>query len=241
MTALPVLGVPIRSPALPGMDSLLSIVQMPAGVPVGTLAIGKAGAVNAALLAAAILALFDPALARALACVPRIPRRDRERRRPGPSDELKAPGTLTPGATIGILGGGQLARMLAMAGARLGLKSHIFAPTRTSRPSTSARRARSPHMRTRRRWPPSPSGRRRNLRVRERAGADASSFSPARAGAARAQGARADAGPARREAIRGGTRDRDRRLRRRGGRRRAGARRRQARAAFDLENPPPRL
>jgi len=62
-TALPVLGVPIESHALKGMDSLLSIVQMPAGIPVGTLAIGRAGAVNAALLAAAILALNDPALA----------------------------------------------------------------------------------------------------------------------------------------------------------------------------------
>ncbi len=58
-TALPVLGVPVESKALNGMDSLLSIVQMPAGVPVGTLAIGRAGAVNAALLAAAILARFD--------------------------------------------------------------------------------------------------------------------------------------------------------------------------------------
>jgi 5-(carboxyamino)imidazole ribonucleotide mutase len=67
MTALPVLGVPVASEALNGVDSLLSIVQMPAGVPVGTLAIGKAGAVNAALLAAAILALSDPALARRLA------------------------------------------------------------------------------------------------------------------------------------------------------------------------------
>ena len=62
MTSLPVLGVPIESQALKGMDSLLSIVQMPAGVPVGTLAIGKAGAINAALLAAAILANGDPAL-----------------------------------------------------------------------------------------------------------------------------------------------------------------------------------
>src|SRR5580692_9711607 len=62
-TALPVLGVPVESHALSGMDSLLSIVQMPAGVPVGTLAIGRAGAVNAGLLAAAILALGDPALA----------------------------------------------------------------------------------------------------------------------------------------------------------------------------------
>ncbi|MDA8051952.1 MAG: 5-(carboxyamino)imidazole ribonucleotide mutase [Rhodospirillales bacterium] len=62
-TALPVLGVPVESAALKGVDSLLSIVQMPPGVPVGTLAIGRAGAVNAALLAAAILALSDPALA----------------------------------------------------------------------------------------------------------------------------------------------------------------------------------
>ncbi|HLW89798.1 MAG TPA: 5-(carboxyamino)imidazole ribonucleotide mutase [Roseiarcus sp.] len=62
-TPLPVLGVPIESKTLSGQDSLLSIVQMPAGVPVGTLAIGKAGAVNAALLAAAILALEDKALA----------------------------------------------------------------------------------------------------------------------------------------------------------------------------------
>jgi 5-(carboxyamino)imidazole ribonucleotide mutase len=63
MTPLPVLGVPVQSKALDGMDSLLSIVQMPAGVPVGTLAIGRAGAVNAALLAAAILATGDEALA----------------------------------------------------------------------------------------------------------------------------------------------------------------------------------
>jgi 5-(carboxyamino)imidazole ribonucleotide mutase len=63
MTHLPVLGVPIESKALSGMDSLLSIVQMPGGVPVGTLAIGKAGATNAGLLAASILALSDDALA----------------------------------------------------------------------------------------------------------------------------------------------------------------------------------
>jgi 5-(carboxyamino)imidazole ribonucleotide mutase len=62
MTHLPVLGVPVESQALSGLDSLLSIVQMPAGVPVGTLAIGKAGAANAGLLAASILATADPAL-----------------------------------------------------------------------------------------------------------------------------------------------------------------------------------
>ena len=65
-TSLPVLGVPVQSKMLSGVDSLLSIVQMPAGIPVGTLAIGKAGATNAALLAAAVLALTDPAVARAL-------------------------------------------------------------------------------------------------------------------------------------------------------------------------------
>jgi 5-(carboxyamino)imidazole ribonucleotide mutase len=63
MTALPVLGVPVESHALKGMDSLLSIAQMPGGIPVGTLAIGKPGAINAGLLAAAILALADPAVA----------------------------------------------------------------------------------------------------------------------------------------------------------------------------------
>lgn len=63
MTPLPVLGVPIKSSNLKGLDSLLSIVQMPKGVPVGTLAIGEAGAANAAILAASILALNDPAIA----------------------------------------------------------------------------------------------------------------------------------------------------------------------------------
>src|SRR3546814_19113878 len=66
MTRLPVLGVPVESKALSGMDSLLSIVQMPAGIPVGTLAIGKAGAANAGLMAAAILATADDALAERL-------------------------------------------------------------------------------------------------------------------------------------------------------------------------------
>ncbi len=66
MTHLPVLGVPVQSKALKGMDSLLSIVQMPGGIPVGTLAIGAAGATNAALLAASILALNDPALSERL-------------------------------------------------------------------------------------------------------------------------------------------------------------------------------
>src|ERR1700755_1837148 len=67
LTELPVFGVPVESKALSGIDSLYSIVQMPAGVPVGTLAIGKAGAINAAWLAASVLALNDPALATQLA------------------------------------------------------------------------------------------------------------------------------------------------------------------------------
>lgn len=65
-TTLPVLGVPVQSKALSGLDSLLSIVQMPAGVPVGTLAIGRSGAINAALLATAMLAHTEPALGQAL-------------------------------------------------------------------------------------------------------------------------------------------------------------------------------
>ena len=67
LTELPVFGVPIESKALSGVDSLYSIVQMPAGIPVGTLAIGRPGAINAALLAASVLALHDPALADRLA------------------------------------------------------------------------------------------------------------------------------------------------------------------------------
>lgn len=66
MTTLPVFGVPVRSKALSGQDSLLSIVQMPAGIPVGTLAIGESGATNAALLGASVLALYDPELDRRL-------------------------------------------------------------------------------------------------------------------------------------------------------------------------------
>lgn len=65
-TRLPVLGVPVKSKALKGMDSMLSIAQMPAGIPVGCMAIGKAGAINAALLAAAILATTDPEIAQSL-------------------------------------------------------------------------------------------------------------------------------------------------------------------------------
>ena len=90
MTPLPVLGVPIESKALKGMDSLLSIVQMPAGIPVGTLAIGEPGAVNAALLAASVLALHDKQIAKALdaRCAP-----DSRSRRGRPQEPSAAPPT----------------------------------------------------------------------------------------------------------------------------------------------------
>ena len=90
-THLPVLGVPVESRSLKGIDSLLSIVQMPAGVPVGALAIGRAGAVNSALLAVAILSLSDPALRDRL-----VEWRQRQTeqvlRQPDPSTEDEAPG-----------------------------------------------------------------------------------------------------------------------------------------------------
>lgn len=82
-TVLPVLGIPIQSRALNGLDSLLSIVQMPAGIPVGTLAIGTAGAINAALLAAAILGLSEPTIAAAVERF-RIEQRDRVLAQPDP-------------------------------------------------------------------------------------------------------------------------------------------------------------
>ena len=126
-TSLPVLGVPVESHALKGMDSLLSIVQMPAGIPVGTLAIGRAGAVNAALLAAAILATHDGALASRLDCF-RAEQTDGVRgctpngaRRP-----VMTRFPLPPNATIGLVGGGQLGRMSALAAARLGYRCHIL-------------------------------------------------------------------------------------------------------------------
>lgn len=85
MTPLPVFGVPVESKALSGQDSLLSIVQMPAGIPVGTLAIGRAGAVNAALLAAAVLALHDKPLAERL---DDYRKNQTEAVAPAPSDEV---------------------------------------------------------------------------------------------------------------------------------------------------------
>src|SRR4029079_9297244 len=89
-TIIPVLGVPVESKALQGIDSLLSIVQMPAGVPVGTLAIGKPGAINAGLLAAAVLALSDKALAKRLAAHRRA-QTDAVAKRPKAVHETKRP------------------------------------------------------------------------------------------------------------------------------------------------------
>ena len=128
LTELPVFGVPIESKALSGVDSLYSIVQMPAGIPVGTLAIGKPGAINAALLAASVLALNDPALSGRLEAW-RKQQTEAVGERP---EELGVTAAhqvkLKPGDTIGILGGGQLGRMLAMAAARLGLRCRVFSP-----------------------------------------------------------------------------------------------------------------
>ncbi len=94
LTILPVLGVPVESKVLRGVDSLLSIVQMPRGVPVGTLAIGASGAANAGLLAAAILAGTDPAIREALPGLPRGP--DRRGRRVAPMTG-RGPSTRGPG------------------------------------------------------------------------------------------------------------------------------------------------
>jgi len=147
LTTLPVLGVPIQSKALSGIDSLLSIIQMPGGVPVGTLAIGTSGATNAALLAASILASSDnyPHITKALAQF-----KDKQAADVAefPSDEattatathttthaMEVPRhvhsaksfpskLLPPGCTIGIIGGGQLAKMICVAAATLGYKTH---------------------------------------------------------------------------------------------------------------------
>ena len=127
MTTLPVFGVPVESKALSGINSLYSIVQMPPGVPVGTLAIGKAGAINAALLAASVLALSDPALSARLEAW-RKQQTDAVGETPEGRGVIQQRGPLGSDATIGILGGGQLGRMLALAAARLGFKCHVLCP-----------------------------------------------------------------------------------------------------------------
>ncbi len=127
LTSLPVFGVPVESKALSGLDSLYSIVQMPPGVPVGTLAIGQAGAINAALLAASVLGAERSGAGQPPRSMAGAPDRSGRRRAEG---FPRVSGTvLEPQATIGILGGGQLGRMLALAAARLGFKCHVFAPS----------------------------------------------------------------------------------------------------------------
>ena len=127
-TLLPVIGVPIQSKALNGLDSLLSIVQMPAGVPVATMAIGKAGATNAGLLAVAILAAHTARPARATACLSAAARRTSDERDAG----LNVPKPILPGSTIGVFGSGQLGRMLALAARAMGYRIHTFSPEHDS-------------------------------------------------------------------------------------------------------------
>ena len=112
-TSLPVLGVPVQSKTLGGLDSLLSIVQMPAGIPVATFAIGVAGATNAALCAASILANKYPADRDRARSLPRAADRRRARQSRSANDQQSM--------TVGIVGAGQLGRMLALAGYPLGL------------------------------------------------------------------------------------------------------------------------
>ena len=198
-TSLPVLGVPVESHALKGMDSLLSIVQMPAGVPVGTLAIGRAGAVNAGLLAAAILAhrrsrhwrrgWTHCARSRPAAVTRAEPARRRHDRFP-----------LPPNATIGLVGGGQLGRMSALAAARLGYRCHILTREADSPAGQVVRRRDDQRLqrpggaaRLRRR------GGRDQLRVRERQRRGAGPAGLAEAGAAGAGGAADQPGPGRGE------------------------------------------
>ena len=136
-TLVPVLGVPVAATQLNGLDSLLSIVQMPKGVPVGTLAIGKPGAANAALLAAEILATTDAA---SMSGWPRGARRGRrkcsirnwiwsclgERLRNRSSRRIIQ--LFEPGGLIAILGGGQLGRMTAMAARTMGYRVRVMDP-----------------------------------------------------------------------------------------------------------------
>ena len=129
------LGVPVESAALKGMDSLLSIVQMPAGIPVGTLAIGRAGAINAALLAASIVGLGDAKICarrwrdwRARQTEAVADARPRTTPRPLTARHERSTTIIPPGSTIGILGGGQLGRMTALAAARLGYRCIVYAP-----------------------------------------------------------------------------------------------------------------
>ena len=192
-TRLPVLGVPVQSKALAGLDSLLSIVQMPKGVPVGTLAIGPAGAANAGLLAAAMLATADAGARRAARRLARRRRPRRWRRRPMAPERCCRPAAASASSAAASSGGCW----------RWPRRGSACAPTSSSRRPTPARR-RSRERRDARGlrrlaalWPPSParstssptSSRTSPLARGRRAGA-------AGAGAARAAGAGGGAGPA---------------------------------------------
>jgi 5-(carboxyamino)imidazole ribonucleotide synthase len=145
-TSLPVLGVPVQSKALNGLDSLLSIVQMPAGIPVATLAIGRAGAINAALLAAAILGDADsPDILAALEASARAD--PQGARSPDPA--------AASGMKIGIIGAGQLGRMLALAGYPLGQR-FVFVDADEDAPGAQVGRIIPGASTTRPRWPRSP-------------------------------------------------------------------------------------
>ena len=139
-TLVPVLGVPVAATQMNGMDSLLSIVQMPKGVPVGTLAIGKPGAANAALLAAEILATTDAALYERLAAWREAALRKYSVRiwsRSCKGEQffrIKAeqkPSIIQPGGLVAILGGGQLGRMTAMAARTMGYRVRVMDPEPT--------------------------------------------------------------------------------------------------------------
>ena len=126
-TLVPVLGVPVASRHLSGHDSLLSIVQMPAGIPTATFAIGEAGATNAALFAVALLAADDPALRAALQAY-RDERR-RAGRRFGPATGVtRVSDLILPPATIGMLGGGQLGRYAVVAARTMGYRTIVLEP-----------------------------------------------------------------------------------------------------------------
>jgi len=149
LTTLPVLGVPIKSKTLNGIDSLLSIVQMPGGIPVGSLAIGDNGALNAGLLAASIVSLngkhskieknlleFRESQSSSVSNFP-IDYIEKPSNNSTPTFHLKEISsfpnkTIPPGSIIGILGGGQLARMICIAAAQLGYKTHIYCPDKCS-------------------------------------------------------------------------------------------------------------
>ena len=180
-TLLPVLGVPVESAALRGLDSLLSIVQMPAGIPVATLAIGRAGAINAALLAVSMLATGDAALRERWAAYREA---QTERARQRRAAVMAAP--ILPGARIGVLGSGQLGRMFAIAARRMGYRVHVLSPdddTPTGQVADRGdrRRLRRPRPRARVRA----RRRRGDLRVRERPARDRRGSRRVRTGAAR--------------------------------------------------------